>query len=111
MFALRFVEHVDGTRLGAGKLGRLADNRAQHCFQIKRRIDRPRHFAKCTQLGNRDAQTLLALGKRGGKKISRFSHVGDFVVSEIRMGAAVPSMDWRMLWLSFCKREMTERLM
>ena len=50
IFAPRFVEHVDGARLGAGKLGCLADNGAQHCFQIERRVDGLTDLAERSQL-------------------------------------------------------------
>ena len=60
-FTLRFIEHVDGAGLGAGKLGRLGDNRGQHGLKVKRRGYRLSDFAERSQFTDRLRKFMRAL--------------------------------------------------
>ena len=48
-----FVKHVDHAGLGAGKLGRLGDDRVQHGLQVERGVDRLGDVAERAQLLDR----------------------------------------------------------
>src|SRR5262249_34992115 len=50
---VQLIKDVDYPRIGVRKLDRLGDDRAQHCFEIKRGVYRSRYLAKCAQLLDR----------------------------------------------------------
>jgi hypothetical protein len=52
-FALRFIEYVDCTGLGAGKLGRLGDDRGEHGLKVERGGHRLSDLAKRAQFADR----------------------------------------------------------
>ena len=60
-FTFRFIEYVDGAGLGAGKLGRLGDDRGEHGLKVKRRGHRLSDFAERSQFTDRLRKFMRAL--------------------------------------------------